>query len=108
MHIISRKQLRDAATRFTDSKKELEAWYKVVSKAEWRTFQELRQTFADADAVREYVVFNIRGNRYRLIAIVHYMREYKGQRIGGRVFIRAVLTHKEYQNQKNWNKGVKQ
>jgi mRNA interferase HigB len=108
MHIISRKQIREAAERFTDAKKELEAWYKIVSKAEWPSFQELRQTFADADAVREYVVFNIRGNRYRLIAIVHYIREYKGKWSGGRVFIRSVLTHKAYENKKNWNKGVKQ
>ncbi len=51
-------------------------------------FNELRATFASADFVNGLTVFNIGGNKYRLIAAIHYNRR--------KVFIRAVLTHEEY------------
>jgi len=107
MHVITRKHLLDAAERFPDAAKELQAWYKIVTTARWRSFTDVRQVFQDADAVDEYVVFNIRRNRYRLITIIHYSRMKNGRLTEGHVYIRSVLTHKEYNNRKNWNKGVK-
>ena len=51
-------------------------------------FNNLRETFASADYVDGLTVFNIGGNKYRLIAVIHYNRR--------KVFIRALLTHAEY------------
>ena len=71
MHIITKKHLVDAATQYPDASKKLMAWHKVAKAARWQSFVEVRQVFKDADAVDDYVVFNIRRNRYRLITIIH-------------------------------------
>jgi mRNA interferase HigB len=73
----------------------------------WRNFLEVRQLFQDADAVDEYVIFNIRRNRYRLICIIHYAREKDGHLTEGHIYIRSVLTHNAYNDRANWNKGVR-
>lgn len=67
---------------------------------------DLRKTFQDADLVDEYVVFNIRRNRYRLITIIHYSRAKDDPITQAHIYIRAFLTHREYNNRANWNKGV--
>jgi mRNA interferase HigB len=107
MHVVTRKHLLDAEELFPDAANELQAWYKIVTTARWRNFMEVRQVFPDADAVDEYVVFNIRRNRYRLITIIHYSRMRNSSLTEGHIYIRSVLAHKEYENRKNWNKGVK-
>jgi mRNA interferase HigB len=56
-------------------------------------FAELKELFPSADQVANKTVFNIGGNKYRLIAALHYNR--------GRVYIRAILTHREY-DKGNW------
>ena len=66
----------------------LRTWFKVVSMASWQAFAELRQSFPSADQVGRLVVFNIAGNRYRLVALVDYDWQ--------KVFVRRVLTHEEY------------
>jgi mRNA interferase HigB len=87
--------------------KDLESWYRIAKSAQWHDFLEVRQSFPCADSVDDYVIFNIRGNRYRLVTIVHYSRNAEeGRTAEGRVFVRAVLTHKEYDDPKNWDKGV--
>lgn len=106
MHIITEKHLSRAAERYPDAAKEIAAWRKIVSAAHWRNFLEVRQVFKDADAVKGYVVFNIRRNRYRLVTIIHYSRERNGQLTQGHLYIRSFLTHQEYDNPANWDKGV--
>ena len=59
----------------------------------FRNFAELKELFPSADQVANKTVFNIGGNKYRLIAALHYNR--------GRVYIRAILTHREY-DKGNW------
>jgi len=108
MHVITRKHLIDAEKHFSDAANEIRAWYKVVRAATWRKFVEVRQVFKDADDVDGYVVFNIRQNRYRLVTIIHYARERDGRLTEGHIYIRSVLTHKQYDNRSNWDKGVKQ
>jgi mRNA interferase HigB len=66
----------------------LRAWYKIASKADWRSFADVRQTYSSADYVDPFTVFNIRGNHYRLIVKIEYKKHL--------VFIKHVLTHKEY------------
>jgi mRNA interferase HigB len=107
MHVVTRKHLTDAERRFPDAAKEIRAWYKIARSARWRNFVEVRQVFKDADDIDGYAVFNIRQNRYRLVTIIHYARERNGRLTEGHIYIRSVLTHKQYDNRSNWDKGVK-
>jgi mRNA interferase HigB len=63
-------------------------WYDLVRNNRFANFNEVRRTFPSADLVGDLVVFNVRGNRYRLVARFLYEK--------GRVYIRRVLTHVEY------------
>jgi mRNA interferase HigB len=63
-------------------------WYDLVRNNRFANFNEVRRTFPSADVVGDLVVFNIRGNRYRLVARFFYVK--------GRVYIRHVLTHEKY------------
>lgn len=88
MHVISRKALRSFWERYPDSERALSRWFKVMSQCEYGSFNALRSTFPSADKVGDLIVFNIGGNKYRLVASVHFNR--------GKVYIRHVLTHQEY------------
>ena len=88
MHVISRKALRLFWERHPGSKAPLVRWYQIVSRTDFASFAALRKTFPNADKVDDLVVFNIGGNKYRLIAAVHFNR--------GKVYVRHVLTHDEY------------
>ena len=106
MHIITEKHLNRAAKQYPDAAKEIAAWRKIIKAAQWRNFVEVRQVFKDADTVREYVIFNIRRNRYRLVTIIHYSRERDDRLTEGHVYIRSFLPHKKYENPANWGRGV--
>jgi mRNA interferase HigB len=108
MHVVTRKHLIDAERRFPDAAKEIRAWCQIACHARWRNPEDVRRVFKDADNVDGYVVFNIRQNRYRLITIIHYAREREGRLTEGHIYIRSVLTHRQYDNRANWDKGVKQ
>jgi mRNA interferase HigB len=93
MRIISRKTLKDFWKTHSLSQSGLLLWYERVSKSEFQNFNDLRKIFSSADLVGNFTVFNIGGNNYRLITFIDY--EYKI------VFIRAVITHAEY-DKENW------
>ncbi|MEA3440205.1 MAG: type II toxin-antitoxin system HigB family toxin [Chloroflexota bacterium] len=88
MHVISRKTLRLFWERYPDSKNALARWFKIMRINDYRSFIDLRTTFPTVDKVGDLIVFNIGGNKYRLIASVHFNRS--------KVYIRHVLTHQEY------------
>ena len=71
-----------------DAESALQAWYRAMESEVFADFNNLRETFASADYVDGLTVFNIGGNKYRLIAVIHYNRR--------KLFIRALLTHAEY------------
>lgn len=96
MHVISRKKLRDFIAQHPNAKSPLDAWYRIARRESWADFHDVRQTCASADPVDEFVVFNIGGNKYRLIAAIHYNR--------GKIYIRHVLTHADYDKGK-WKEG---
>ncbi len=108
MHVVSRKHLTEAAEQYKDAAKEIAAWYKIAAAARWRNFVDVQKVFKDADEVDGRVIFNIRHNRYRLVTIIHYSREKNGHTTEGRIYIRSFLTHSEYDNKANWDKGLKQ
>ncbi|MFC1975420.1 type II toxin-antitoxin system HigB family toxin [Chloroflexota bacterium] len=93
MHVITHKRLLDFAREHPNSQSGLEHWYRVVKRHNFDTFVELRGAFPHADQVGKLTVFNIGGNKFRLIAAIHYNRH--------RVYIRQVLTHAEY-NKGQW------
>jgi len=88
MHVTSRKALLVFWGKHPDSKSALARWFKIMHRTNYTSFAELRKTFPSADQVGDLTVFNIGGNKYRLIASIHYNR--------GKVYIRHVLTHDEY------------
>ncbi|HZZ76928.1 MAG TPA: type II toxin-antitoxin system HigB family toxin [Gemmataceae bacterium] len=90
MRVFSKKALRDfwLNPKHRRSQQPLMQWYQVVSDAEWRQFSDVRKTFNNCDQVGSKVVFDVGGNNYRIIAVIDYERQ--------RVYVRAVLDHKEY------------
>ena len=92
MHIISRKKLREFCKDHPDAEGALNHWYNAARRAKWRNFSDLRSTFGAADQVGQFVVFNIGGNKYRLIAQIYYNHAV--------ILIRHVLTHEQYDQDK--------
>ncbi|NMG05583.1 type II toxin-antitoxin system HigB family toxin [Brasilonema sp. UFV-L1] len=88
MHVITRKRLNEFAKLHPDTENALAQWYRLVKQNQFTSFVELREIFPSADQVGKLTVFNIGGNKVRLIAAIHYNRQ--------KVYIRAVLTHSEY------------
>jgi len=88
MHVISFRRLRGFFSKYRDSESSLTAWYKTAKKAGWQNLAELKSVYPSADLVGDYVVFNIRGNKYRLIAGINYRSQ--------TLFVKAVITHEEY------------
>jgi mRNA interferase HigB len=95
MHVISRKKLLEAVRIHSDLSEPLDVWYRISRKARWKSLMDVRRTFPSADAVEEFTVFNIKGNAYRLVTEINYLK--------GRVFLREVLTHAEY-DREGWKK----
>jgi mRNA interferase HigB len=100
MRIIKPATLKDWAVRHPDAAGGLEKWMTLVEEADWRNFIEMRAVFSSADEVtvesgRRVVVFNIGGNKYRLIAAVHYNTQI--------VYTMLFMTHAEYDKDK-WKK----
>ena len=88
MRVISRKAIREYGNLHADSVPSLSNWLQIARKARWRSFAELRADFGSADQVGRRTVFNIGGNKYRLIARVNYRTQ--------RVFVLNIMKHEEY------------
>jgi mRNA interferase HigB len=88
VRVISRRALLVFSRQHAGSNIALDAWYRIARAANWSSLVEVQQTFASAEAVGDFTVFNIKGNTYRLIARIHYRLKI--------LYIRAVLTHAEY------------
>ncbi|MCE2415228.1 type II toxin-antitoxin system HigB family toxin [Candidatus Poribacteria bacterium] len=82
------KLIRDFAQKHPNTRSALERWYRLMRGRNFRSIAELCGIFPHADRVAGWTVFNIGGNRARLIATIHYDEQI--------VFIRHVLTHAEY------------
>jgi len=97
MHIISFRKLREFFEEDSNSKVALQDWYKRASKAEWDDFSDIKKTFSTVDSVgNSRFVFNVKGNHYRIVALVLFQIK--------RVYIRWVGTHKDYDKIKNIDK----
>ncbi|WP_027350486.1 type II toxin-antitoxin system HigB family toxin [Halotalea alkalilenta] len=92
MHVITQKRVWQAKSRFPQSSKALDAWYRLIKVNDPANFAEMKNLFPATDKVGSHHVFDIAGNNIRLIAIVQYRAK--------RVYIRAVLSHSEYDKDK--------
>ncbi|MEO9964244.1 MAG: type II toxin-antitoxin system HigB family toxin [Reichenbachiella sp.] len=89
MRVVSRKKLVDYYSKHSTSKVALEDWYKKVNKAKWINLNQLKNDFLSADYVgNNRVIFNIKGNDFRLVAIIIYVSQ--------KVYVRWIGTHAEY------------
>ncbi len=89
MRVISRRPLKDFGEKHEDAVATLNAWYRIIKGREYKTPHELRKDFPSASFLgARRTVFNIGGNKYRLVVDMRYDL--------GRVYIRDVLTHEEY------------
>lgn len=91
MHIISRKKLKQfyEQSKYKDAKGPLEAWFFEAKHADWSTPADIKAIYRSADILKHNrVVFNIGGNKYRLIVKINYPTK--------TVFIRFIGTHREY------------
>ena len=93
MRVITRKRLIEYARTFADARGALEDWAAKVTAARWRNLGETRRVFSHADEVKvesgkTVTVFNIKGNRYRLMAALHYNTQV--------AYVLRFLTHAQY------------
>lgn len=92
MHGISYKRLREFCGGHADACEALDAWFKVARQATWANLIEVQAILPAAEAVGNFTVFNVRGNRYRLITSIDYERQL--------IYVKYVLTHAEYDKDK--------
>jgi mRNA interferase HigB len=88
VHVFSRVILRSFCEKHADSCEALYAWYRLASKANWQNLAEVQRVYPTAEAVGNFTVFNIKGNKYRLIVDLVYAEQ--------RIFVKHILTHAEY------------
>lgn len=97
MHVIAKHpKLSDFWALYPDAERPLLAWYREAKHADWKNFGDVRESYGSADQVGRFTVFNIGGNKYRLITVIHFGT--------GKVYIRHVLTHKQY-DEGHWKAG---
>jgi mRNA interferase HigB len=88
MRVISFRRIREFIGVHRDAESSLAAWYKIAKRTDWQNLVEVKQAYPSADLVGRYTVFNIGGNKYRLVARIVYRSR--------TLFIVAIMTHKEY------------
>ena len=89
MHVVKKKTLVEYYEKHKEIKGQLEAWYYEAKNAEWNNPQEVKEKYRSASIIGgNKVVFNIKGNRYRLVTKINYRMKI--------VYIKFIGTHKEY------------
>lgn len=96
MRIISKKKLRDYWQDNTQAQLPLTEWYFKMKNSAATNINQLKKQFNSVDSVHGYTIFNIGGNKYRLITAIHYNAQY--------CYIRAIWTHAEYSKPSNQEK----
>ena len=91
MRIVSHRKIKEfyETQGYENSRAALESWYQTAKRAEWRNFADIKIDFNSVDSVgNQHYVFDIRGNRYRLVVVIKFVIGY--------IYIRFVGTHAEY------------
>lgn len=95
MHIITKRRIEEARALYPECATALLGWYKVVKNNDFKSYADLKASFNSVDKVGDLFVFDIGGNKLRLVASIHFNRH--------KLFIRHILTHKEY-DRGDWRK----
>ncbi len=93
MHLISIGNLKEASASYPNVEKVIENLYTKVENSTWQNLLDVQEDYRDAEAVGNFTVFNIKGNKYRLIVGINY-----GKQV---VYFKYFLTHAEY-NKDHW------
>ncbi len=94
MRIITYKRIQEFSVKHADAEVPLRFWYSVTQKKEWFSINDIKKDFNSVDYVGNHrFVFNIKGNNYRLVAIISFNAQ--------KVYIRFIGTHAEYDKIKN-------
>jgi mRNA interferase HigB len=96
MRVITKSRLREFWEEEPESEAPLLGWYQAAKHATWENFGDVREAYGHADQVGKFTVFNIGGNKFRLITHIHFSTSI--------VYIHCVLTHKDYDAGK-WKSG---
>lgn len=88
MRVISNKKLKDFAAKHTEADTPLQEWRRIIEVTRFASFADLKKTFRPTDRVKTYYVFDISGNKYRIVTAIHFNTQL--------LYIREVFTHKEY------------
>lgn len=89
MRVIAKKTLRDFWTLNPDCEQQLKAWYQEAEESNWKGPNDIKQDYPSASIIGDNrIVFNVKGNRYRLIVRINYSY--------GMVWIRFIGTHRQY------------
>ena len=97
MHVIKRLPLLEFGRLYPRAVAPLDEWFRLTEKADWKNFADVRRNFGQVDVAKvtsgnTVCIFDIGGNKYRLIAKVSYQK--------GKVYVLRILTHKEYDTDK--------
>jgi mRNA interferase HigB len=88
VEVVSYGVLRKFWRQHADARRPLLTWFHVTSEQSWSNLAEVREMFPHADAIDGFTIFNIKGNRYRLITKIDYENRI--------VYVREMLTHADY------------
>lgn len=88
MHLIAAGKLKEASAQYPDVEKVIKNVYKKIEKSNWQSLIDVQQDYREAESVGNFTVFNIKGNKYRLILDI----DYEGQV----AYFKYFLTHAEY------------
>jgi mRNA interferase HigB len=102
MNVIARRRLQAWSEGYAEISRSLEQFYRTILHAKWQSLQDVRRIYRDADAVtvasgKTVTVFNIGGNKFRLVVAIHYNRQ--------RVYLLRLMTHAEY-SKNRWQKKL--
>jgi mRNA interferase HigB len=93
MRIITETRLKKACEKHPDAEPSIQGWKKLVKAQDWNSFTDVKATSVFApDQVKNFVIFDIGGNKYRLITCINYKTKV--------IYIREFLTHAEYDRDK--------
>lgn len=89
MHVITRLAIRQYAAQNAQAAEALNLWFHIVDKAEWSDYNAIKEDFPSCDYITDNrYVFNIKGNHYRLLAMIFFPAQ--------QVYIRGIFTHAQY------------
>jgi mRNA interferase HigB len=92
MHIISRKMIYDFGEKYPETMNSPKRWYNLIKEQKFNNLVEIKNVFSDVDYIEGLYIFNIGGNKARLIATINFKNS--------KIYIKTILSHSEYDKDK--------